>query len=349
MRHIAAVLMSLALLAPMGVVAEEKPGGKPVENPSGKLSGYMFGDYYAVLSNHDPKLEKQNGIWFRRIYVTYDRGLSEEFAVRARFELNSPDFRAKSDRLNPFFKDAYLKWSRGRHSILFGLSPSPTWERIEGIYGYRSVEKTPLDLQKFGGSRDIGIAFQGALDPGKKLNYHLMIGNGSDTRSEADKDKKFYLSLAARPAKGVTVEVYGDWENRTGDQDRLTLQGFLSYEQKKGRIGVQFARQTRQQGPGKSDMNLEVLSLFGAGQVDEKAWVFGRFDRMFDPNPDGETIAYIPFDKTARSNLLIFGFDLKPIKEVHLMPNVEVVVYDKVNNVRPDADVIPRLTVYYTF
>jgi hypothetical protein len=86
-------------------------------------------------------------------------------------------------------------------------------------------------------------------------------------------------------------------------------------------------------------------------QINEKAWAYGRIDRIFDLNTDGEKIAYIPFDKTAKSTLLIAGVDLKPIPEVHLMPNVEVVIYDEneTTKVKPDADVIPRLTVYYVF
>jgi hypothetical protein len=344
MKRVGTALMLLALLAPIGAGA----GEKPAEKPAGKISGYMFGDYYWVLADHLASAENQNGIWFRRIYLSYDKGLSEAFAVRARFEASSPDFTAKSDKLNPFLKDAYLKWTRGRHSVVFGLSPSPTWERIEAIWGYRAVEKTPLDLQKFGGSRDLGVAVQGALDADKKLLYHFMIGNGSDTKSETNEGKKLYLSLAAKPAQGVTIEVYGDWENRPDDTDWLTLQGFASCERDKYRAGVHFAQQTRKQGAGADDLKLELLSLFGARQLSEKAWAFGRVDRTLDPIPDSDKISYVPF-APAKSTLLIAGADLRPIPEVRVMPNAEVVLYSKTNGVKPDTDVIPRLTVYYVF
>lgn len=343
MKHLVALLMFIALLAPIGARAADKP-----EKPPGKISGYMFGDYYWVAADHADSLKNQNGLWFRRIYLSYDKGLNEAFAIRFRFEANSPDFTAKSDRLNPFLKDAYLKWTRGRHNVLFGLSPSPTWERVEAIWGYRAVEKTPLDLQKFGGSRDLGVAVQGAFDADKKFLYHFMIGNGSDTKSETDKDKKLYLSLAAKPVKGATIEIYGDWENRKGDKDWLTLQGFASYEQEKYRAGLHFVQQTRKQGAGADDLKLEILSLFGARQLSEKAWAFARVDRMLDPIPGSDKIAYLPF-APAKSTLLIAGADLKPIPEVHLMPNVEAVLYSETKGVKPDTDVIPRLTIYYTF
>jgi len=132
-------------------------GFSPLFAQGGKISGYMFGDYYYVAANHNRDLENQNGFWFRRIYFTYDKGLSEAFAIRFRLEFNSPgDFSTKA-KLEPYIKDAYLQWKAPRHSILFGVSPAPTWEVIETVWGYRSVGKTPLDLQKFGDSRDFGM------------------------------------------------------------------------------------------------------------------------------------------------------------------------------------------------
>ena len=109
----------------------------------GKFSGLMFGDYYAVLSNHVPTFKNQNGFWFRRIYFTYDKPLSPAFTTRFRLEVNSAgDFGVTSVRMTPFVKDAYLKWTRTRHNIIFGLSPSPIFEISDRIWGFRSIEKS---------------------------------------------------------------------------------------------------------------------------------------------------------------------------------------------------------------
>ncbi|MBI4552827.1 MAG: hypothetical protein HY710_11240 [Candidatus Latescibacteria bacterium] len=316
----------------------------------GKISGYMFGDYYYVAADHVPAFEKQNGFWFRRVYVTYDKGLSPEFTTRFRIEMNSPgDFGATSIKLTPIVKDAYVKWTRTRQNILFGMSASPTWEVVERIWGYRSVEKTPLDLQRMGGSRDFGIAFQGAVDPNKKLNYHFMFGNGSDTGSEVDKEKKVYLSLTAAPVKGLTIEAYTDWEGRPADKDRYVFQGFISYERPDFRAGAQIAQQTRKSGTTAPDTKLRLASVFAAGKLAPKAWALVRFDRTFDLNPDGNKIPYIPFATNAKSSLFIVGLDLLPVKDVHIIPNIEAVVYGSAVGPKPGNDTIPRLTLYYTF
>lgn len=164
---------------------------------SGKISGYMFGDYYYVVANHNEELEDNNGFWFRRIYLTYDHGLSEDFAVRFRIEMNSAGDFSSQSKLTPVVKDAYLKWKHARHRILVGISSTPTWAVVEKVWGYRSVEKTPLDLQRFGSSRDFGLAIKGSLDQQQRWNYHFMFANGSSNGSENNKGKKCSLLYRA--------------------------------------------------------------------------------------------------------------------------------------------------------
>ncbi len=314
-----------------------------------KFSGYMFGDVYWVAANHVSEIQDQNGIWFRRIYFTYDRKLSDVFSIRLRFEMAHPgDFSTKATMV-PFVKDAYLKYKAGKHQIILGISPTPTWEVIEKTWGYRSVEKTPLDLQKFGSSRDFGVAFKGTLDSEGKVKYHLMLANGNSNKSETNKGKKALLSIGFYPNKNVIIEIYGDYDDLPGSTDRITAQGFAAYKTKKFRAGVQYAHQIRKVENG-SDLTLDVASAFIAGKVGEKTNLFARVDKMFDPNPSGNKISYIPFDPTAKSTFLVGGLDFTPIKNVHLMPNVEVVVYEENDNgVKPDSDIIPRFTFYYKF
>ncbi len=323
----------------------------------GKVSGYMFGDYYMVLANHDKDLEDKdmNGFQFRRIYFAYDKVITESFSSRLRLEMNSAgDFETKA-KMTPVVKDAYLKWSavcpllpNDKSEIIVGISPTPTWSVVEKVWGYRSVEKTPMDLQKFGSSRDFGIAIK--VKPMDKLKAHLMVANGASNSSENNKYKKFLLSLGLSPTKEIIVEVYGDLDLRADSAHRFTIQGFAAYQAEKGRVGVQFVRQTRQKKDA-DDTNLEILSVFAVAQLMEKVALFARFDRTFDPNSSGAKIAYIPFDDTVSSNFIVAGFDLTPDKNVHIMPNVEIVLYGEPENGgdAPDMDIIPRLTCYFKF
>ncbi len=322
-------------------------GAQLFAQDNGKLSGYMFGDYYYVAANHNKNIEDTNGFWMRRIYLTYDKGLSDGFSMRFRMEMSSSgDFSTKG-KMTPFVKDAYLKWKNERHSIYLGQSSTPTWDLIEHFWGYRSVEKTPLDLQKFGSSRDFGIAFKGALDSGKKVGYHVMFANGSGTGTENNKGKKILASINAKTDAGFIVEGYFDFEERPGETNRYTLQGFAGYDNKSFRLGAMYAHQGRQVA-GADNMTLDIGSIFGAAKLSEKLWGYARVDKMFDPNSSGPGISYIPFDGTAKSTLLIGGLDYRPAKNIHLMPNVEAVVYSN-DGANPDNDVIPRFSFYYKF
>ena len=73
-------------------------------------------------------------------------------SMRYPLEANDSGFGGGS-KMNPFVKHAYLKWKDGVGSgdLYLGLSGTPTWAVAEGLWGYRAVEKTVLDLNKIGG------------------------------------------------------------------------------------------------------------------------------------------------------------------------------------------------------
>lgn len=319
-----------------------------------KISGLVFGDYYAIGSHNDSTLEGRNGFWLRRGYLTFDSALSEKVTSRLRFEVASPgDFKTKTV-MTPFIKDASIKWKPNRHSLSFGLIGTPTWEQVESLWGYRSVEKTPVDLQKMGDSRDLGISLAGSFSEKERSGYTLMLGNGSGTKGETNKPKRLYATLFAKPTKDSYMEVYGDWEDDKGEKpgtDVYTLQAFLYIGGDPGRAGIQFVHQGRQNGIGKGSQSLEIVSAFGVKKLSNKWSAYLRVDHMLDPNPAAAGIDFIPMSPEARSSALtILGLDFQPIKNVSILPNVEMVFYGRTAaGERPDRVAIPRVTVFYKF
>lgn len=336
----------IIFLALLTLLAGSAFAGEP-----GKFSGYMLGDYYFVAANHNKAIEDVNGFWMRRIYFTYDQKLDDGFSVRLRTEMSSPgDFTTKST-MTPAVKDAYLQWKSGNTKVLFGVSSTPTWGVIESIWGYRSVEKTPLDLQKFGSSRDFGLAVKGKLDKDGRVYYHAMFSNGASNKSETNKQKMIMGALGAWLSDNIVIEGYADYDGRPDHENRHTLQGFIAYKTAKARAGVQVSRQTRQMGVGAEDRDWTIWSAFAAAQVSPKTAVFARVDGNSDPNPDGAGISYIPFDTTAKPTFIVAGLDFTLSSNVHVMPNVEMVTYSAVESgdPEPDSDVIPRVTFFYKF
>ena len=321
----------------------------------GKISGLYFGDYYYIAAHHNEELKSRNGFWTRRVYLRYDQKLNEIFSSRVRFEMANPDGLMASavGKTIPFVKDAYLKVSPkdSQHEIYLGLSTTPTFALLAPFWGYRAVEKSMPLLQKFGSTRDLGVAVKGKVPGVDMLSYHAMVGNGASTGTETNKGKKGYLSTTLRPSGGVIVQGYVDFEARELDMNRTTFMGIVGYQKEKYRVGALLAHQIRGRGEGKDDETLQGLSVFGAAAVKpEKIWVFGRVDKMLSVNSAGPKFTYTPMSGSAKSNTLIAGLDYRPAKNVHIIPNVFMVIYDSPEEgEKPDADLMTRVTLYYKF
>ncbi len=310
------------------------PGG------NGKISGKVYADYYYMFGNHDPHLEGMNGFWFRRIYFTYDHRFTPTTKIRVRFEANSQGDFLGSDKISPYVKDLYLEWKRGSKTLIVGISPAPTFNKIEEIWGYRSVEKTPLDLYKLGHSRGTGIALLGDFARGK-IYYHLMFSNGEGNKSEYNPGKKLMAALGFSPSGNFYFEIYGDYEGNSGPTPHAyTLQGFASATRGKFTAGIQYSEKTYESG---EEIKLRVASAFLKFGLSPKVILLGRVDRMMDPNPYAQKIPYLPMDPTSPFTLFLLGLDYRLSPHISLIPNIEVVNYDS----GLPGDLMGKITLYY--
>lgn len=331
MRHLRAVGLWVALL----MASSEAQQG------SGKLSGYLFGDYYFVSQHHDPTIKGMNGFWFRRIYFTYDQKTTDQTAIRFRFEMNSPgDFKTE-DTLKPFVKDAYVQYTAGKTQYLLGLIPTPTWEGVETLLGYRPYEKTPVDLWRMGNSRDSGLGIKTALG---KTQLYFVVGNGSHVRSETNRGKAVYLSLQHSPDKQWVIEVYGDIFDRPGDSDWRTLQGLLVYRTPHHKVGLQYAYQDRQ-----NRRDLAVFSVYAETQIAERTRLFARADWVNNPVPDADKITYFVLANNARPSFYQLGLIYELEKDFYIAPNIEWVTYGNPSGggPKPKDALFLKVTFYY--
>lgn len=309
-----------------------------------KISGLVFGDYYFVADNHNEELKSMNGFWLRRVYVTFDHQFEDNLSARVRFEAASPGDFKSGGKIEPFVKHLYLNWkASNNHSFYFGLSSPPTYSVVEEVWGYRQVEKTPSDLYLFAPSSDFGIALKGQLFNNGRFRYHGMIANGSGTNAETNSGKRAMVSVGYYPNKTFLIEGYVDTESRPENENRHTYQVFSAVKGDRSRIGFLLTRINRNR--ISLEDNFDLASVFIVQSIAEKVNYLFRYDKMFNPNPAGEKISYLPFDQKSKSNLLIWGLDYQVNKNLSLIPNAELVLYE--SKVR--SDFIPRFTLYFTF
>jgi hypothetical protein len=314
----------------------------------GKFSGLMFGDYYYALKNHDAAVKGNNGFWFRRIYFTYDNTLTDKIAMRFRLEMNSPGDFKTSTTLIPFVKDAYLSTKIGKHTLMLGLIGTPMYDNVEDFWGYRAMEKTPIDLFKFGNSRDLGIGLKGALDNKKTLTYTLVFGNGSNNKSETDHGKAVYGRLNFQPLPTLFFEIYADYINLGNESSVNIFQAFAGIKGRWGRSGFNFGVRNSKLGETSSD--IKFVSLFGVFKLCQKMEFVARYDRLLDPNPNGSKIDYIPMASNAKARVLLAGLGWSLNENVKVIPNIKYVFYDApASGDKPQADFYAYLTLYFKF
>lgn len=350
MKKVSLILIIALVIAliPLSGLAQFKP-------ESGQIKGYMAADYYWSLNHHTGEIDDEgfkgrHGFWFRRIYFTYDNKLSDTVKMRLRFEMNSPgDFNTKST-LDAFVKDAYLDLKLGGGaSVRAGIQGPPSFAIEEDIWGWRPLEKTPLDLYKWTSSRDFGVAIKG----GKTLVYHFMFGQGSSNKAETDSGKKFFGSLAFK-RDGFVAEAMAQYERAKIGDDDIILKGFGAYSGDWGRVGVMYAYRDYKKEAEDSSLSYNIFSTFAVIKAGKKVELIGRYDMNFGDgyktSYKGSKVSYVPFADNVEFSFVIAALSYEVHKNVWLIPNVKFAMYkDPDEGDKPDGDFYGNLTLWFKF
>ena len=314
--------------------------GAQQEGPSFSIGGLAFGDLYVVPSHHTTDGDESAGAVLRRGYLTGDIDINERWFARIRLEANQTgEFETYDFSVD--FKDLYLGWNVGRHRLIFGLSPTPTFDLIESIWGLRYLMRTPMDLQGVG-SRDTGVSASGPLNDDGSLRYRTMVGAGLEFGNETGDGRKWMGAINWSPSDAWTVDLYADYERLEGETDRSTLQGFVGYRTDDVRWGAQYSHQDRQEDPP-----LHLASAFLRVEAGDETTLILRVDRVLEPSPEGDNISYIPFDPTAPATLVVGGSEFRAHPVFTVTPNVVVIAYDRNDEGhRPTTDLLLRLSFF---
>ena len=342
--------------------------------PSGRFSGYMFGDYFYNFSR-DPNFAglpatgasgaapggtAYQAFQLRRVYFAYDYDISQRFTTRFRLEMDPTATLFPNNKIGTMVKDAYLQWNNvfSGSNLIFGISPSPSFDASEGAWGYRSLEKTIMDLRGIDPSRDFGVALKGKLTGDGMLNYWVMFANGSGNSPETDKYKRYYGQISLKPSSDFYAMVNFDFQDRaqvadpyhTGskvDDGTTTLSGFVTYGQSGSfKLGVEAFTQSTSNGYNNgtalTSKSALGLSFWGSVFLQSDLAVVLRYDN-YDPNTDGNA-------KGDVRNLIIGGLDWKVEKNVSIIPNLYYESYQApTSGSAPKSAVTGRITMYWIF
>ncbi len=388
----------------------------------GKISGVMFGDYYYNMARDASFGGLSNvaspaggtafqAFQFRRIDLTYDNDISEQFTTRFRLEADqiqetvdgtksftttipkssitvpidtstkgvtatvpagTGTISNQASKISTFVKDAFLKWKNvfSGSDLIFGIQPTPAFDISEAAWGYRSLEKTIMDLRGIVSSRDIGLALRGKITGDGMINYWLMVGNNSGNAPETDKYKRYYANIQVKPTTNLQATIYVDYKdaanilnsytNSSVSNSATTAALFVGYSEPFSyNVGIEgFLQSTSNalKDTAAKSYNSKTaigISIFGSYYIIPELAVVARYDD-FNPSTDDNSKNPAHYGTGVAGNLarnyIIAGLSWKVDKNVSIMPNVLYETYNAANGkTAPNASVTARLTVNYVF
>jgi hypothetical protein len=369
-KHFGAMVGLLACLsaAPL-LAADEKapdnaavaaPAATPAPAPSAsspvvKATGMLFADYYWVTSHHITTPIANNGLAFRRIWLGADADFGSGFTSRLRLEMASGDFASNSNSAwaAPSVKDAWLKYAYAdKQAVSFGLIEGVVLSPVEKLWGLRSVEKTPCDLQGFENAREQGLSLTGDLG---STNYGFLLSNGANLLNQGNNSgKKLGLTVTQSLPAHLVVSVSGEYQDGFYGNDlpgySYLLQAVLGYKSDALRAALQYDRAISVDNTRSIETYpKEIISAFVVAKVWGKASAYARIDHLPYGSVDKGKEAFLQLS-TQRSTLSILGLDYAVVKGVNVQPNVEWVNYQNDNGgAVSQSECIPRVTVAYVF
>ena len=257
-----------------------------------------------------------NAFQLSRAYFTYSKKVNDQVSYKFQTDIGS----GGPTDLTVYLKNANLSYESTYGKFVFGLQGMNMFKIQESNWGYRFVEKSILDKNKYSSSADLGISWEKSLGA---ITPNLMITNGSGYKqAENDRFKKVSLRLLHGQTKlkrgfnaGVVLSLEGkDYDDGTGaieNGNTTVMGGFAAIVAGPIKAGGEFAVKSADLASKTSE---NVFSIYCDYGVNKMISVFGRFDLV---NPDVDT------DNDEHS-YMILGADYHPGKVFHMAPNVEI-------------------------
>ncbi|RMD51363.1 MAG: hypothetical protein D6830_00525 [Ignavibacteria bacterium] len=282
----------------------------------GKVSGKTYFDY-----TYNPDGTPTNSFEIHRVYIGYSANLSDNISYKVTTDVGRVN-NGKDNRLAAYLKYAQLKWKTQYGSFVFGLQGLNIFNVQEYNWGYRFVEKSAMDLHKFGSSADLGIGYYNKF--AGKLNVSAILTNGTGyKKSENDDYKKlsfqvFYGDKKIKKDGNFNVGAVFTTESfdyisgtDTTTKSTTVIGGFAAYQIAGLRVGAEYDILTK---GGSSDVTKNIISVYADYAAMKNLHVFARFDK-YDPNVDVDNDG---------SNYVVAGLNYKAGKGFSIAPNVRI-------------------------
>lgn len=272
------------------VAATPAPAPKASWADNTTISGRMYFDLTSISQKSNGVKQPATGTGFdvKRFYLGVDHKFNDTYSANLTLDFN---YVSNDGETQAFIKKAYLqaKYSDAL-TIRLGSADLPWVPFVEDLYGYRYIENTVIDRDKFGTSADWGIHALGKLGPNGALSYQVSVIDGAGYKAPLRSKGMDVEARLSYKVGDVTLGIGGyrgklgkDIEN-TVPVVRHTASRFdavAAYTTKTVRLGVEyFSAEDWNNVTTIASDKADGWSVFGSYKWDEKWSVFGRYDTV---------------------------------------------------------------------
>ena len=285
----------------------------------GKISGVGFYDYTYNLTEGAIGADKSS-FSLNRVYFTYKNSVSDDISFKFQTDVGNV---GEDVRLTSYLKKAQLDW-KGPINITLGMQGMNMFNVIEKTWGFRFIEKSPMDKHEFSSSADMGVGFSGKIS---SLSYSILFTNGSGyKKQETDAYKKTSIQLVYGQKK--LVKEYGfnmgtsfSYEPYNPNDTKTVMSffgGFANscpiFSSNSFRIGGEFDMHT----DSGTDISKQIMALYVSYKAIDNLEGLVYLD-MYDPDTDANEDS---------ETYIIAGLNYYPTKGLTITPNIRITSFE---------------------
>ena len=282
----------------------------------GQFSGVTYFDYTYDLTED---AVNDAGFGLKRVYFTYQQELSDNISYKFQTDIDY-----KSSPFNVYLKNAKIDWNSSIGKITLGMQGMNIFNVTEKTWGFRFLQKSPMDKYKFSSSADMGIGYSGKIN---NLNYSFMYTNGSGYKeNENDEHKKISAQLVYGEKKLVkkdgfnigmsfSMEPYNCCVSNTTNKNRVLMGYYGGYSGYGLRIGAEFDTY-KDDG---TNITQQIMAGYASYKLSDKLEALVYVD-MYDPDTSTENDG---------NTDMIIGVNYRPEKGLTITPNLRTSTPDE--------------------
>jgi len=274
----------------------------------GKIGGVTYFDYSYT--------EESSAFNFERQYFGYGGDISDKVSYKILFDVGRTNKNSGEDtRLVTYLKKAQVNYKSSLGKVNFGLIGMNTYAVQESNWGYRFIEKSAIDKNKFSSTADIGVGFSKSIIDNLNLSLQFINGEGFK-KPQGDKYHKIAFNATYGESNLIKNDGYNAgvvYTTEQTDTDPITMTSIFGGFAGMGlRLGGEYDMLT------KDSFKSNIISVSANYAVRDKIDIFARYD-MIDDNDDT--------NKNVK-NYLVTGIVLTCDGGISVAPNMRMTTFE---------------------